>query len=292
MPCRLGMILLACWSCLLACPNRLNADPPPEAGSPDQDTVTAGRLTDEWNSRVQSALGGRVGFLVRSYDHTFAVERLGEGWLTWTDRNNWTLTTRPVEITSQMREARAKPDATVARRHGRPYGLESLSGSTTWTRHADKLTRTDRDTKQEFTFDVPEVLTRPPARDWWERILYVGLRSEVDPALLLLSPIEEILDAYSVEISEFVDESGDLTIRSVYTPGTTYCGRQSVHFILDLHTYRPLHLRIAGTSRVNHSVYSFCDWSDVPGCGFPSADPAGGDLDSPLTPTRQDDVAK
>lgn len=269
MPCRSWIFLLTCWSCVAACSDRLHAETPPESGNLEEEALTLDQLIDEWRTHAQNTRGGSVEFLIRSYYHSFGVEQLSEGRLTWTDLDHWTFTTHPREITQQMRDERAKPGVRVRRRNGQPYQLESQTDTTTWTRRANKLTLelTGQDVAKTFTIDLSASETMPaPALfsdGWWQRQLAAALRSPAHPAAVLLSPLDDALGEFDVEISESAsDEPDQLCLKAVYTSGSADSDRPTVFYRVNSQTYRPIRLRVVEASGME-TVYSFTNWKDA-----------------------------
>jgi TIGR03009 family protein len=82
-------------------------------------------VLEEWSEKSANVKRLEGEILLRTYDTTFGVERLGEGYFYYASPDKGRLDLNAVPIAPAMLKARNKPDAKVRRKNGVPFKLES-----------------------------------------------------------------------------------------------------------------------------------------------------------------------
>ena len=212
------------------------------------------QLLELWseNSGQIRKLKGEV--LRRTYETTFAVERMAEGRFYYEAPDKGRLDVIPAHITKELLAARQRPDAKVRRDDKeQPFKLK-MDGNERWICDGKRVFMIDDDDKEAYIQELPAALQG-------ENIMNSPL-----PFLFGMPP-EQAVKRFHLRLKSSWTK-GDRQVQIEAVPRLRQDGEnwKQADIILDTKTWLPLHVRLLHPSGDKTTVYSF---SNIKANGVP-----------------------
>ena len=203
-------------------------------------------VLEEWSEKSANVKRLEGEILRRTYDTTFGVERLGEGYFYYTSPDKGRLDLNAVPVAPTMLKARNKPGAKVRKKNGVPFKLES-EDPVKWICDGVQVISLSVEGKTAEVAQLPKHLRG-------KNIMDGPL-----PFLFGLPPLEAV-NRFSMELQQKPTPQNPFAkIQAKPRRSEDANAWKSAQIILDTNTGLPAHVRLVKPSGTLEEIYSFSE---------------------------------